>query len=199
MRKSKIFDVIIVMLLFITSCVASCYCGYKFREKRATKIVHVSFDMTEKITNIDWKYDFIDKDISDFIVSISNELQIDSDLVVAILMQENPEFDCSAIHKNENGTLDLGLGQLNSAFIYTTFEKRYWDFDFDLDPFNWKHNLFIVMHHIEYLSTRLKSQDLIIQAYNCGENAVMNNTIPASTKKYLTSVKNNLHLLKKGE
>lgn len=197
MRRKTIIKTLIITVVILELMFISAIFGYKYNEQKRTKIVHVSFDLENKMSNLDWKYEFLDKEISDFIVSISSELKIDPDLVVAILMKENPDFDCSAIHQNSNGTLDLGLGQLNSAYIWSTFQNRYWDFDFELDPFNWKHNLFIVMHHIEYLETRLKNQDLVIMAYNCGENAVMKQ-IPASTRTYLSAVKNNLILLKKG-
>lgn len=74
-------------------------------------------------------------------------------------------------------------------------KKADWQMDIEFNPFNWKHNAFLAMHHIEYLSSRLKIQDEIIMAYNCGEGAVMRNEIPESTKIYLSRVKNNLKLL----
>lgn len=163
------------------------------------KVVYCEFTPTEINKNIDWKYKMLPEEYSNYICDLCSQMKVDSDLIVALLMKENPEFDPSATHKNENGTIDCGLGQLNSAYIWSTFKNRYWKFDFELDPFNWKHNLFIMIHHVQYLQSTLKSNDLAIMAYNCGEGNVMNNTIPSVTKYYLASVKNSYRLLKNEE
>ena len=68
--------------------------------------------------------------------------------------------------------------------------------ELELDPFNWKHNTYIALHHMKYLDEKFKVQDDVIMAYNCGEGAVMNGTIPQSTYIYLAKVKNNYMLLK---
>ncbi len=142
------------------------------------------------------KYPFLEKDVSDYICALCTELKLDSDLVVARLMVENPEFNYNAMHLNENGTVDEGLWQLNDKYLWTTFKDRYWFKDIELNPFNWKHNTYIALHHMKYLQDKFKIQDEAIMAYNCGEGAVMNNNIPASTYIYLAKVKNNIWLLK---
>ena len=114
-------------------------------------------------------------------------------------MVENPEFNQEAIHRNENGTIDCGLFQLNDRYVWTTFKASYWFDNIELDPFNWKHNAYIAMHHIKALQDQLKLQDEVIMAYNCGIGAVMNETVPAATKVYLAKVKNNIVLLKGAE
>ena len=141
------------------------------------------------------KYQFLQKSMSDYICSLSEELKIDSDLVVAILMAENPEFNPEAVHRNINGTIDCGLFQLNDRYIWTSFANAYWFDNVELDPFNWKHNSFLAIHHLAYLQSKLKVTDEIIMAYNCGINAVMADKIPDSTKSYLRKVKTNLFLL----
>lgn len=145
------------------------------------------------------KYQFLDKDLSDYICALCIELELDSDEVVARLMVENPEFNYEVMHRNENGTIDCGLWQLNDKYLWTTFKKNYWFEDVELDPFNWKHNTYIALHHMKYLQDKFKIKDEAIMAYNCGEGAVMNNNIPASTYVYLAKVKNNLWLLKNRE
>lgn len=171
--------------------------GFFTGRKTIAKVVHVDLDADKK-TEVEelGKYPFLNSQLSRYICNLSEELGIDSDLVVAILMNENPEFNPDVIHRNENGTNDLGLFQLNDRYCYTTFVESYWDMDVEFNPYNWKHNTFIALHHIEYLQSRLKVQDDVIMAYNGGIGAVINNQIASSTYYYLARVKNNLRLLK---
>ena len=164
--------------------------------RKQAKIVYLDLDESKTIENEEpAKYPFLQKEMSDYICKLSEELKINSDLVVSILLVENPEFNPDAVHRNENGTVDFGLFQINDKYTWSTFIPKYWRMGIEFNPFNWKHNAFLAMHHIEYLSSRLKIQDEIIMAYNCGEGAVMKNQIPESTKVYLSRVKNDLKLL----
>jgi hypothetical protein len=144
------------------------------------------------------KYDFIDNDMAIYIESLCEELDINPILVFGILIKENPQFDINATNKNANGTVDCGLFQLNDRYIWSDFKNRYWKFeDVELNPYNWKHNCYLAIHHIQYLQKNLKIQDEVIMAYNCGINAVINGKIPSDTKLYLTNVKTNMKLLEK--
>ena len=162
------------------------------------KVVHVDLEINNEQTTVDVppKYPFLESRVSNYICSLSDELKIDSDLAVAILMNENPEFNPNVIHRNDNGTNALGLFQLNDKYCYTTFVESYWDMDVDFNPYNWKHNTFIALHHLEWLQSKLKIQDDVIMAYNCGIDAVLNGRIPDTTVSYLSRTKNNLTLLK---
>jgi hypothetical protein len=112
-------------------------------------------------------------------------------------MVENPEYNPEAISKpNTNGTLDLGLFQLNDYYLWTTFRNRYWFDNIELNPFNYKHNIYIALHHLKYLQDKLKVEDDVIMAYNGGEGNVMNGTVKPRTMNYLAKVKNNLYLLR---
>ena len=142
------------------------------------------------------KYKFLEPELSDYICELCSNMELDSDLVVARLMVENPEFNPDAIHKNENGTIDCGLWQLNDRYLWTTFKERYWFDNLELDPFNWKHNTYIALHHMKYLQDKFKVQDDAIMAYNCGDGAVMSGNIPDATYSYLIKVKNNLWLIR---
>ena len=153
--------------------------------------------MADKIADDDTaKYKFLDYKVSKYIESLCSELELDSDLAVAILMVENPKFDDCAVNRNLNGTVDCGLFQLNDRYIWTVFKESYWIEGVELDPFNWRHNCFIAVHHIDHLTKKLKVVDDAIRAYNCGAGAVMNGNVPQSTELYLAKVKNNLRLLK---
>lgn len=172
--------------------------GINYQKDKSKLIVHTNFENThiqEEI--IDPKYEFIPPEIANYIIQMCNELEVDTDLAVAILMQENPGLDLDATNRNKNGTMDLGLWQLNDKYLYTTFSELFWQFeDVELNAFDWKHNTFIALHQIEWLQSRLKVFEDIVMAYNCGIGAVMNRTIPESTKVYLSRVKNNYKLLK---
>lgn len=183
----------------ITCCIVS-FClllninSYILGTKHSKRIA-VNFELTQTEEE-QHKYQFMPEAMSNYICSLSEELNVDSDLVVAILMVENSEFNPEAVHRNINGTIDCGLFQLNDRYIWTSFKSAYWFENIELDPFNWKHNSYLAIHHIGYLQSKLKVTDEIIMAYNCGISAVMSEQIPDSTKVYLKKVKTNLFLLK---
>ena len=98
--------------------------------------------------------------------------------------------------KNDNGTVDIGLFQLNDRYIWTEFREKYWFDNVELDPFNWKHNTYIALHLMADLHKEFKVQDDAIMAYNGGRGAVMNGFVKPGTYDYLKKVQNNLFLLK---
>lgn len=194
--KKKTLISIAFLVLILALCSASFAMGFSLNRSKK------SYDFRKVITipkSENPKYKFLEPELSDYICALSDELELDSDLAVARLMVENPEFNNDAIHKNENGTLDITLWQLNDRYLWTTFKDRYWFDNVELDPFNWKHSTYIALHHMKYLDDKFKVQDDAIMAYNCGEGAVMNGTIPHSTYVYLANVKNNYLLLKSCE
>lgn len=170
--------------------------GFNKALEEKTKVVHVDFRQDVIADDYpDSKFPFLKIEYSHYITKMCTELDLDPYLCVSILLRENPQFDTKAIHENNNGTFDLGLWQLNSKYVWSTFKDRYWTFDFDLDPMNWKHNTYIALCHIRYLFDTLKVEEDVIQAYNCGEYAVMNDRIPDSTIAYLAAVKLNYLLI----
>lgn len=191
--KPLIILIIILSVILVSSLVVTAYlAGRKHEKKVAVDFTVQTFVKDER----EPRYKFLPAEVSNYICDMCDELGLDSDLTVARLMVENPEFNPEATHRNENGTIDVGLFQLNDYYLWTTFKTRYWFDNIQLDPFNWKHNTYIALHHMKYLDDKFKVQDDSIMAYNCGEGNVMNETIPASTLVYLAKVKNNLFLLK---
>lgn len=184
-----------IILIVLAILLVDVNIRYDKQIKEKEKIILKIEDSVNEI-ECEYKYDFIDYKIAVYIESLCEELNVDSDLIFAILMVENPEFNIEAINRNLNNTVDCGLFQLNDKYIWTDFKNRYWIKDIELDPFNWKHNSYLAIHHIKYLQDKLKVTDEIIMAYNCGITAVMKDEIPNSTKMYLAKVKNNIHLLK---
>lgn len=193
-QKIKILTFTILGCIFI-GCISTLF---YLLGKGHTKVMVLDFSINEvEVEESNHKYKFLKKELSDYICNLCTEMDIDSDLIVGILMCENPEFDPEATNKNDNGTIDCGLFQLNDRYLYQTFEKDYWNIEgVELNPFNWKHNTYIAVHHIDYLQKKLKVQDDVIMAYNCGINPVMNNSVPDRTIRYAKNVKNNMILLK---
>lgn len=192
----KICSFIVIILIVVLLAYITITQRIKIKkQERALLNIEMAFNSMD-YENIKTKYDFIEPKIGLYIESLCNELELDSNLVFGILMQENPMFDSNAVNRNENGTLDVGLFQLNDRYLWADFEKRYWVQGIELDPFNWKHNCYIAVHHISYLKKSLKVNDDVIMAYNCGMGAVMKDRIPESTRFYLVKIKNNIHLLK---
>lgn len=195
MTKKNVIQIVIESL----SAIALICLGLAIGLKHKTIIVHYEFNEVQENNNEVWRYSFLNQELSNYIENLASELKIDPDLVVSILLVENPEFNPNAIHQNENGTNDLGYFQLNDKYIYQTFLPDYWDMDVDFNPFNPKMNTFLAMHHIKFLCDKLKVTKDVVAAYNCGVGAVMNNAIPDSTKLYVKKVMNNLYLLKAAE
>ena len=194
--KLLLLGILAILMLLVVILLMSIKL-YKFDnaiKDRETTIVNIQTSLHEEEKKT--KYDFIDYEIAVYIEQLSIGLGIKPELSFAILMAENPEFDNNAINRNTNGTIDFTLWQLNDRYFWTTFKDNYWNFeDVELDPMNWRHSTYIALHHIAYLQKKLKVEDDVIMAYNCGEGAVMDRKIPASTKIYLAKVKNNMKLL----
>lgn len=159
------------------------------------KVVYYEFNDCVEYEEAEWKYEMLPQEMSVYICKLCSEIDLDSNLAVSILMRENPELNPDAVHKNENGTMDVGLWQLNDKYLYQVFLTRYWKLPVDFNPFNWKMNTYIALNHIKYLQTQMKVFDDVVCSYNCGEGAVMRNEIPASTYQYLAYVKNMYNLL----
>ncbi len=200
MTRSKILiikisiGIILINIITILSYVSITQYKKIKRQESALLTIEMSFDDTD---NIKVKYDFIDKRKAIYIESLCKECNVDADRAFAHLMQENPTFDEFAMNRdNANGSVDLGLFMLNDKYLWTDFIPRYWIEGVEFDPFNWKHNAYIAIHHMSWLQEKLKVEDDVIMAYNCGISAVMNEDIPPATKVYLAKVKNNLFLLK---
>lgn len=187
-----------VALLTLLTCLIVMQKKTIKKQELALLTIEMAFDNAD-YDSIITKYDFMDKRKAVYIEALCKQCNVDSDRAFAHLMQENPSFDEFAINRdNTNGTVDVGLFQLNDKYLWTDFVPRYWIEGVEFDPFNWKHNAYIAIHHMAWLQEKLKVEDDIIMAYNCGLNAVINDRIPTLTKEvYLVEVRNNMNLLKK--
>ena len=191
MKRNLIFSVVLVFLILLVAF-SSFMTGFTMnRSKKSYDFENIISIPKNEIP----KYRFLEPELSDYICELCSNMELDSDLIVALLMTENPTFNKDAVHKNQNGTIDCGLFQLNDKYLWTTFREKYWFDNLELDPFNWKHNTYIALHHFKYLIDKFKITDDSIMAYNSGEGAVMSGNIPDSTYTYLLKVKTNLWLI----
>ena len=158
-----------------------------------------------KVDNFVNKYSFfLDDEKAEYLVQLCSDFNVDSDLVVAILMQENPTLKVDAVSgPNANGTADLGLFQLNDCCLFQKdgFLDLFWPKDFpEFEATNWKHNSYIAIRLIEDLTKTFgeNAYENIAAAYNCGSGRVFLRQIPVSTSTvYVPSVMNNLAVIKR--
>ena len=84
------------------------------------------------------------------------------EIALSILHMENPDQDPYATHNNANGTIDVGLFQLNDRYLYTDFVPNYWDKEEEFNAFNWQHNAYLAIKHIGWLEKQANGVDKII-------------------------------------
>ena len=162
------------------------------------------YEQPEKVDNFVNKYSFfLDDEKAEYIVQLCSDFNVDSDLVVAILMQENPTLKVDAVSgPNKNGTADLGLFQLNDRCLFQKdgFLDLFWPKEFpEFEASNWKHNSYIAVRLIGDLTKTFgeNAYESIAAAYNCGSGRVFSGQIPLSTSTvYVPSVMNNLAAIK---
>lgn len=139
-----------------------------------------------------------------YICHWSSIFGVPSDYVASIKMVENPEDNPLALSKpNSNGTFDVGYFQLNSAYVYTTFKDKYWDFDklpggqrIEFDPMNWQHNTYVAIRLIKDLMDCFDGDlEKVTAAYNCGAGRTLTGDIPQLTQVYVARVMNNYKML----
>ena len=127
----------------------------------------------------------VDSDVFNYVYNLNNkdlELTI---LFCALLIQENSTMNHNAVSKaNCDGTYDLGLWQLNSRYV-DSFVNNYWDSDEEFNVYNWAHNTYIAVRHLQWLANQFDNDyRKTIIAYNAGISNVSRDTIPSSSIAY---------------
>jgi hypothetical protein len=133
--------------------------------------------------------------VDEYLVLQCREVGVPVGVAKAILLQENPLMDPRALHWNNNGSVDMGLFQLNDAFLYSDFVPRFWRFDV---PFLWDnpfHSIYVAVRHIKWLyqrfPQRVPAQSMafsVALAYNCGLTRVRSGNVPISSAEYAIRV-----------
>lgn len=124
-----------------------------------TEDMHLS-DVVEKCNNesIDDKQvinkpDNLNDEYYQIIVDVANNENISKEILLAIITTENQNYDVSAKCYNSNGTVDMGLCQINSAYV--DYYADTYNIE-NLDPYNVTQAVTFVARHMKYLSNYAK-------------------------------------------
>lgn len=103
-------------------------------------------------------------------------------IYLARLLREESNFDPDAINYNDNGTIDLGIAQLNNKYI----PEYVWKYNHmqPIDPFNPKTAIHIAAAILANNYRVLKDWKNSVMAYNCGLSKVRSGNIPVKTRAY---------------
>lgn len=102
----------------------------------------------------------------DFAWDEATEAGLDPLLVLAVIEQESG-WDATLVHRNSDGSVDRGLGQINSR-TWPSLAKAAGATD-PLDP---KDNIKATVYHLAYLSREYRTTDAILTSYNRGEEGL---------------------------
>ena len=85
----------------------------------------------------------------DYVINISEKEEVPSEVILAIMTTENELYDANARCVNTNGTVDMGLCQINSSYVEYFSEEYNID---NLDPYNIEDSITFVARHMKKLS-----------------------------------------------
>ena len=212
--KKRALMAIVIIWFFVVTYLGMFFIGYNNCKEKMTKemdkhmdeVYYTIFGKEEEIKNPYAPIPFLfnDNSISDeqatYIIKLAEALDIDPDFCIALLNKENPDLNEIAISKeNQNGSVDIGMWQLNQKNFNDTkysFDKLYWPFNIEFDPYNWKHNTWIALHHIQDLYKEFGDYKKVAQAYNGGASKVRKGTVVMMAKKYSETVMQTYNNLK---
>ncbi|MBI4713563.1 MAG: lytic transglycosylase domain-containing protein [Planctomycetes bacterium] len=126
-----------------------------------------------------------------------------SDQAVTPLEQSGPVIDIdelarALIHVESDGKVNCrgrkgerGLMQIRrNTWNWACKKLLKVKWDFNTDGFDRAKNIIVGKTYLTYLAERLKSEEAVICAYNCGITKYLNNQVPPFTLEYLQRVKN---------
>jgi len=165
--------------------------------------------------------EFDPKDIQLYIKEQCYTIGINYHFAISLLREENPaffrlfdeivpqEWVFEVLNRNDNGSTDYGLWQLNGNFLWVNFLPSYWH---DLCEFDWKnpyHNTYVAVRHIKWLYTSLQRHHSekgnpqpvntiyweTAMAYNAGLDRIRSGMMPANkTLDYAARVVERVYL-----
>lgn len=92
-----------------------------------------------------------------------------------------------AIGNNPNGTQDLGLGQLNSAYL--EYFERYND-GRPVDPFSPRQSIRVALRYLADLYAMTGTWPDAVASYNCGPGRWKSGDIPETTRRHVARIFN---------
>lgn len=102
------------------------------------------------------------------------------------LIEYESRWDKKAVNWNNDGTTDLGLMQLNSAYM-DDFSWRY-NNGYEIDPFDWKVAMDVGLRHLSVLHKHTGSWYGAVAAYNMGLKGYKTRKIYSTTQRQLDYV-----------
>lgn len=103
-------------------------------------------------------------------------------LYLSRLLREESNFNPHALNYNDNGTIDMGIAQLNNKYI-PEYVWKYHKMKL-IDPFDPEVSINIAAAILANNYRVLKDWERSIQAYNCGLSKVYARKVPDKTKAY---------------
>lgn len=213
MKKSN--EILILGTAFLMSVAVVAVVFFMLGQKKMSRMYGHFSQKEDEIRQEDFTNPyswFLDDEKAEFIVSTCNDFGVDPNLAVAILNKENPGLKCDFVSKpNGNGSIDIGLWQLNDRSLYSKggFVDLWWNeklFGIEFNPTDWKHNTYIAVQLLNDLQKTFGKSNIwfIVAAYNCGcpraYREYMDRTlsiIPDSTRfDYVPSVINTYNEIK---
>ena len=147
----------------------------------------LSNDVSKNLLNIrsNESIQNVDSDVFNYVYNLNNKNLELTILFCSLLVQENSTMNYNAVSKaNCDGTYDLGLWQLNSRYV-DSFVNNYWDSDEEFNVYNWAHNTYIAVRHLQWLANQFDNDyRKTITAYNAGISNVSRGTISPSSIAY---------------
>ena len=136
------------------------------------------------------RYNFFEgRDLSDLIIRVSIEENIDPLLVAAIVKAESTFYAGAVSHRGAHGLMQIQSG--TAEYISDMLDEPWQGERFLYDP---EYNLRLGICYLKYLSKKFEGNlDHVLAAYNWGPTNVKKvggliTSMPSDTRKYVTSV-----------
>ena len=103
----------------------------------------------------------------------------------AKLLEVESGYNPKAVNYNDNGTIDQGIAQLNSAYL----DEFAWRYGFGkIDPFDPMLAIRVAGKHISVLYANTGDWRITVAAYNCGLSRAKSGKWPTRTMNYVTKI-----------
>lgn len=167
-NKFKFIRFIVCCILLITFVIYSCFNITNKINKQEEHIETIQYveeitdEITESIQYVEVvdeiedlgtsqisKPDGLDDTYYNWMIEISEKENIPLEVILAIVTTENITYDANSTYKNDNGSMDMGMCQINSAYVDYYAEKYNIT---NLNPYNVYDAVTFVARHMKYLS-----------------------------------------------
>ena len=106
--------------------------------------------------------------------------------ILAAVIQYESGYDEFARNRNNNGTMDLGIAQLNSRYLGYFAEQ--FNGGLTVDPFNPLVSIRIAARYLARNYQTFGNWEYAVAAYNCGPGRAVERPWPVKTERYIQEV-----------